>query len=72
MIKPATTGTGVIAGGAVRAVMEAAGITDVRTKSIRSNNPFNVVPATFAGLKSMMSAQDIAAKRGKTIKEIIG
>ena len=72
MIKPATTGTGVIAGGAVRAVMEAAGITDVRTKSLRSNNPFNVVPATFAGLKSMMSAQDIAAKRGKTVKEIVG
>ena len=56
----------------MRAVMEAAGITDVRTTSLRSNNPFNVVPATFAGLKAMNTAQEIAAKRGKTVKEIVG
>ena len=70
LIKPAAPGTGVIAGGAARAVMEAAGISDVRTKSLRSNNPFNVVPATVNGLKSMRTAQQIAEKRGKTVKEI--
>ncbi len=70
LIKPAAPGTGVIAGGAARAVMEAAGITDVRTKSLRSNNPFNVVPATVKGLMSMRTAQQMAEKRGKTVKEI--
>ena len=70
LIKPAAPGTGVIAGGAARAVLEAAGISDVRTKSLRSNNPFNVVPATFKGLASMRTAQQMAEKRGKTVKEI--
>ena len=72
MIKPAVPGTGVIAGGAARAVMEAAGISDVRTKSLRSNNPCNVVPATIEGLKQMKTAQQIAEKRGKGVKEILG
>ncbi|MBR2740784.1 MAG: 30S ribosomal protein S5 [Oscillospiraceae bacterium] len=72
MIKPAAPGTGIIAGGAARAVMEAAGITDVRTKSLRSNNPCNVVPATFAGLKSLKTVKQIADQRGKTVSEIIG
>ncbi len=71
MIKPAAPGTGIIAGGAARAVMEAAGITDVRTKSLRSNNPFNVVPATVMGLRNMRTAQQMAEKRGKTVKEIL-
>ncbi len=71
LIKPAAPGTGVIAGGAARAVMEAAGITDVRTKSLRSNNPFNVVPATVMGLRNMRTAQQMAEKRGKTVKEIL-
>ena len=71
LIKPAAPGTGVIAGGAARAVMEAAGISDVRTKSLRSNNPFNVVPATVMGLKNMRTAQQMAEKRGKTVKEIL-
>ena len=72
MIKPAVTGTGIIAGGAVRSVMEAAGISDVRAKSLRSNNPFNVVPATIAGLLSMRTAAEVAAMRGKTVEEILG
>ncbi len=71
LIKPAAPGTGVIAGGAARAVMEAAGISDVRTKSLRSNNPFNVVPATVMGLRNMRTAQQMAEKRGKTVKEIL-
>ncbi len=72
MIKPAAPGTGIIAGGAARAVMEAAGITDVRTKSLRSNNPCNVVPATFAGLRSLKTVKQIADQRGKTVAEILG
>jgi len=72
MIKPAAPGTGVIAGGAARAVMEAAGISDVRTKSLRSNNPCNVVPATIEGLKQMRTAQQIAETRGKSVSEILG
>ena len=72
MIKPAAPGTGVIAGCAARAVMEAAGISDVRTKSLRSNNPCNVVPATIEGLKQMRTAQQIAENRGKSVSEILG
>ena len=71
-LKPAAEGTGVIAGGAVRAVVEAAGIKDIRTKSLRSNNPINVTAATFAGLCGLTDAESVAAKRGKTVAEILG
>ena len=72
LMKPAPQGTGVIAGGAVRAVVETVGISDIRTKALRSNNPCNVVRATVAGLASLRSAEEVAAVRGKSVKEIIG
>ena len=72
MVKPAAPGTGLISGGAARAVLEAAGIKDVRTKSLRSNNPCNVVPALVNALTSIKTVDEIAAKRGKTAKEILG
>jgi len=72
LMKPAPEGTGVIAGGPVRAVMEAAGIRDIRTKCLRSNNPCNVVTATIQGLQSLRNVDQVAAIRGKTAKEIIG
>ncbi len=72
LMRPAAPGTGVIAGGPVRAVIEMAGIKDIRTKSLRSNNPCNVVRATVNGLASVRSADEVAAKRGKTVKEILG
>ncbi len=72
LLKPASVGTGVIAGGAVRAVMEAAGISNVRTKCLRSNNPQNVVKATFAGLMSLRGPEEVARIRGKSVEEIKG
>ena len=71
VMKPASPGTGVIAGGPVRAVVEAAGIKDIRTKALRSNNPCNVVRATIQGLAQLRTAEEVAAARGKSVKEIL-
>lgn len=71
LMKPAAPGTGVIAGGPVRAVVEIAGIRDIRTKSLRSNNPCNVVRATIQGLASLRDAQQVAEIRGKSVKEVL-
>jgi len=72
LIMPASEGTGVIAGGPVRAVLELAGIKDVRAKSLGSNNPKNMVSATINGLASLRTAEQIAKLRGKTVEEILG
>ena len=70
LIKPADEGTGIIAGGSVRAVMEACGIKNIRTKCLRSNNPTNVVRATMSGLASLKSAEEVARLRGKEVNEL--
>ena len=72
LLLPAEEGTGVIAGGPVRAVMEAVGITNIRTKSHGTNNPINMVKAVIAGLNELKTAEQVAALRGKTVEEIIG
>ena len=72
LLKPASKGTGIIAGGPVRAVMEAAGVSDIRAKCLRTNNPQNVVAATMAGLKSLRSPAEVARIRGKSVEEILG
>ncbi|MBU5425668.1 30S ribosomal protein S5 [Tissierella pigra] len=72
LLKPSKEGTGVIAGGAVRAVCELAGIRDIRTKCLGTNNPRNVVNATMAALQGLKRAEDVARLRGKTVEEILG
>ena len=72
LLMPAPKGTGVIAGGPVRAFVETVGIKDIRTKAIRSNNPCNVVRATINGLSQLRTGEEVAAIRGKSVKEIVG
>jgi len=72
LMKPASKGTGVIAGGAMRAVLELAGVHDILTKSLGSNNPINVIAATIAGLRTLRTVETVAQQREKTVDEILG
>ena len=72
ILKPAAEGTGIIAGGTVRAVVEAAGIHNIRAKCLKSNNKINVIKATFEGLRALRSAEQVAKMRGKNVEEIVG
>lgn len=71
LLKPASEGTGVIAGGAARAVVELAGLKDIRTKSLRSNNPTSVVMATMSALSNLVTVEQVAAVRGKSVEDIL-